>query len=131
MKPREFWIFSDCQEYDHKPSTHPDDKPFDIHVIEYSAYEKICQKVREFAHKDLLGEIKTLHKELDGLKETLRRTTLSWNPDIQDLKKERDEYREALEYTDKVFIEVGWRGKYNVPQVVREVLAKYPKEKKT
>lgn len=104
-KPREFWIESKDCDFDLNwkqvfVAEHPHKDTIDdaIHVIEYSAYEELLNLVDESA-------------------DSVRRAA----DNIEALRKERDEYRAALERLKSGDI---------LPSFATSVLAKYPKDSK-
>jgi hypothetical protein len=80
---------------------------------------------------ELEVEIEALRKERDELKSKIAIYAAQGAAMIASIGLERDDYRDALEYFDKEFIQKYHPGENWFPQalVVSEVLARYPKEK--
>lgn len=51
-KIRHYYLFPDCKEYELKPSTHEEDKPFDIHVVEVVPILNVVDELIEICNID-------------------------------------------------------------------------------
>ncbi len=118
-KPREFWIEGKVAWNEEAISPKVLEPERFVHVIEYSAYKEAMDRLTEVCAKQVLNEHPQLFQNL------------AYQEQIDDLVKERDEYREALERASHECATACFpmvRTDFLV--FIPEVLAKYPKESK-
>lgn len=136
QKAREFWLFEDEMIYfESNPNTHEEC----IHVIEYSAFLALFDKYKALQEGtvDLALKNEALRKEYEELEKKNIDILRKYNQALSDataLRKERDEYRAALEQAKQEFIDRDiWNsltdGMGEVGCFISKVLAKYKESK--